>query len=99
MSTFIKSFDKPQIWLKSGKDTGNFTQRRKHLYDIDINKKHPVDQQCKENCIFISMATLKIFILLTATCKPTTQREGILAFLWQKCLRNSATTLRRLYNA
>ena len=50
----------------------------------------------RSNCC-VSVAILKTFIVLTATCRPTTiKRESIVAFSWQQWLRE--LTLMSLYS-
>jgi len=80
-----------QIWLKSYKRNGHCTLRPKYVcivlqqYEIFC-----ISTTVKNGSHCISMATLNGFVLLTATCRSTTQRNTLLCLLGSSGYANAS---------
>jgi hypothetical protein len=65
-----------RFWLKSDRNVGHFAERRKYVYIVDSRTEYFVArQQWEGNPFLLFHGNNEHFILFTATCGSTIQRE------------------------
>ena len=78
LARFVKICRKLEVSSKSNKNIGNFTRRPKYFLSVKSSIKYfTAGQLCKGEHCCVSIAAIKGFILLTATCISTTTSHNV----------------------
>jgi hypothetical protein len=73
LRTLRISVEKFHVWLNSDKNIGHFTWRPQYVFIVKISTKFFVARhQCKGKLLVYFRGNAEHFMLLTATCTPTT---------------------------